>query len=143
MNRAIDIALQDYGLKEVPGANHEQKIIQMFKDAGHSWVQDDETAWCSAFVNSVHHKACLPLSRKLNAISWLEIGEPVTDPVVGDVVVFWRKFKGSGYGHVGFYINETDTHIRVLGGNQSNEVNIALYPKDRLEGYRRFKQIEE
>lgn len=140
MSKVIDIALSDYGLQEIKGNKHAQKIINYFKDAGHSWVKDDETPWCSAFVNSVLKRAGLEYSKKLNAVSWLNVGDPVSDPKIGDIVVFWRKFKGSGYGHVGFYINETETHIRVLGGNQSNQVNIQLYPKSRLLGYQRISK---
>ena len=34
-------------------------------------------------------------------------------------------------GHVGFYVGETDTSVKVLGGNQSNKVSIASYSKTR------------
>jgi hypothetical protein len=43
---------------------------------------------------------------------------------------------------VGFYLEETDTHIKVLGGNQQNmetklfEVSEKYYPKSELLGYR-------
>jgi len=43
---------------------------------------------------------------------------------------------------VGFYLDETETHIKVLGGNQQNpeteiiEVSEKYYPKSELLGYR-------
>jgi hypothetical protein len=37
---------------------------------------------------------------------------------------------------VAFYVSETATHIKVLGGNQSNQVKESNYPKSRLIGYR-------
>jgi hypothetical protein len=59
----------------------------------------------------------------------------VQKPQLGDIVVFWREKKDSWKGHVGFYINETNTHINVLGGNQNNMVCIKPYPKSRLLQY--------
>ena len=44
-------AMSFYGLKEVPGKEHNPKILEFFEDIGHEWVKDDETSWCSAFIN--------------------------------------------------------------------------------------------
>ena len=52
---------------------------------------------------------------------------------LGDVLVFSRN----GGGHVGFYVGEDTTHYHVLGGNQSDSVNIARIAKNRLFGIRR------
>lgn len=41
------------GLKEWPGMKHNPTVVAMFADVGHSWVTDDETSWCAAFVGSV------------------------------------------------------------------------------------------
>jgi len=80
-------------------------------------------------------------SRKLNARSWLEVGEEIDDPEMGDIVVLWRENKNGWKGHVGLYMDSDSTHIAVLGGNQSNQVNIKMYPKERLLGYRRLDFI--
>jgi len=51
-------------------------------------------------------------------------------------MVFWRKSKQSGLGHVGFYAGEDATAYRILGGNQSDSVSLAWVGKDRLVGAR-------
>ncbi|MCB1713295.1 MAG: hypothetical protein KDH96_12745, partial [Candidatus Riesia sp.] len=66
-------------------------------------------------------------------------GTPVTEPKIGDIVVFWRGTRDGWQGHVAFYIREDADGIFVLGGNQSNQVCIAEYPKNQLLGYRRIE----
>ncbi|MFC4633505.1 TIGR02594 family protein [Dokdonia ponticola] len=140
MNTLIDIALSQYGITEKVGRLHNSIIVNYFKEIGSTWVKDDETAWCSAFANWVALKARKKASGKLNARSWLNVGNKVTKPVVGDVVVFWREAKTSWKGHVGFFIgySEDRTKIYCLGGNQNNQVNIKAYPAYRLLGFRRL-----
>lgn len=132
------------GLREIQGTRHEPGVVEFFKDSGNSWVQDDETAWCGAFVAAVFKRAGLPAVRppgeKANALrarEWLNVGMPVERPKVGDLVIFWRGSKSGAQGHVGFYIGEDTDKILVLGGNQSNQVNISRYAKSRLLGFRR------
>jgi uncharacterized protein (TIGR02594 family) len=125
-------------MQEIRGPVDNPEIVQMFADVGHSSVQDDETAWCAAFVGSHLKRAGLPHTGKLTARSYLDWGQPVNDPEPGDIVVFWRGSRDGWQGHVGFYVSETATHINVLGGNQSNKVSVQAYPKDRLLGYRRM-----
>jgi hypothetical protein len=47
-------------------------------------------------------------------------------------MVFWRKSKQSGLGHVGFYAGEDNDAFRILGGNQSDSVSLAWVAKERL-----------
>lgn len=135
-NQLINLAFREYGVTEIKGAADNPKIVEYFKESGHSWVKDDETAWCSAFVNYIARKAGAVSSGKLNARSWVNVGAPVDTPELGDVVVFWREKRTSWKGHVGFFIRETDTHVYVLGGNQGNRVCISAYPKYRVLTYR-------
>lgn len=140
MRKTIEIALSQYGTTETPGSQHNPEVLKYFEAtryAGVDWISD-ETAWCSAFANWVAHKAGAHKSGELNARSWLAVGDAVTDPEPGDVVVLWRESKNSWKGHVGFYVNEDDQYIYVLGGNQRNQVNIQAYAKTRLLGYRRI-----
>lgn len=143
MNRVLEIALQEFGLKEYAGRKHNPRILEFFAEIGHEWVKDDETAWCSAFMNWVALKAECPRSGKLNARSWLEVGTPVEDPKMGDVVIFWRESEHSWKGHVGIFINRIGDQIYTLGGNQRNSVNIQSYKADRLLGYRRIELCED
>lgn len=127
------------GLQEIKGSEDNPIIVSMFKDIGHSWVKDDETAWCSCFVNYIAKQCNASMSGKLNARSWLNVGEEVKYPIPGDVVVFWRESKTSWKGHVGIFAGYNKAgNIFVLGGNQGNEVNITLYNSERLLGFRRL-----
>jgi uncharacterized protein (TIGR02594 family) len=137
--RSFSFADNYIGLHEIKGSIDNEAIVQMFHDIGHKWVKDDETAWCSCFVNWVCLKTGLVRSGKLDARSWLEIGEKTSYPKHGDIVVFWRESKDSWKGHVGFFAGYTSKgDIYCLGGNQQNEVNISVYPKERLLEFRRL-----
>ena len=132
------VALSQFGVKEIVGGNHNPVILDYFAQIGHDWVKDDETAWCSAFVNWVMKMSNKPYSGKLNARSWMDVGAPTDNPVMGDIVVLWRESPDSWKGHVGIFIRRTVRHIYVLGGNQQNQVNILAYKSNRLLGYRRI-----
>lgn len=141
MRTLIQIANSQYGVTEKKGKLHNPVIVNYFKEIGHKWVSNDETAWCSAFMNWVALKAGKKKSGKLNARSWLLIGRKIFNPKQGDVVVLWREKKHSWKGHVGLFINysEDKKYIYVLGGNQNNQVNIQRYPAYRLLGFRRLE----
>lgn len=130
------MALNDYGTTEIIGNQHNQKIISYFKKIGHALIKDDETGWCAAFLNAMLLKAGMPNTGKLNARSFLELGIETKEPELGDIVVLWRIKKDSPYGHVGLYIAQDETSVYILGGNQSNTVNISKYPKERVLSYR-------
>lgn len=133
----IKAALNEYGVTELPGAvENSPRILEYFAEIGHSWVQEDETAWCSAFVNFIAKVTGHEYSGKLNAKSWLTIGLKTTNPEAGDVVVFQRGEPGSWKGHVGFFIKKDNSGIWTLGGNQSNQVCIKPYAAERLLDYR-------
>lgn len=135
----ITKALSQYGIKEIPGAENNPEIMKYFKEIGCEWVQDDETAWCSAFINWCAKTSAKPYTGKLNARSWLDIGEPIEGfQKIGDVVVFWREDPKGWKGHVGIFIRETEEFIYTLGGNQNNQVCIKPYPRSRLLSYRRL-----
>jgi len=135
----IKLAFSQYGIREIKGEIDNQEILKYFNDLGFDGnALKDETAWCSAFVNWVCKNSCLEYSEKLNARSWIDVGFEVSEPKLGDVVVFWRESKDSWKGHVAFYVNELHGFIYVLGGNQSNQVKISAYPKERLLTYRRL-----
>jgi len=137
-------ALKEYGVEEIIGGagSHNDTILKYFKDSGHEWVHDDETAWCSAFINAMAKRAGLPMSGKLNARSWLEVGEEISVPKSGDLVIFWRGSITSWKGHVAIFINfdEDGEKVNVLGGNQSNMVCIMGYDMGRILSYRRLEK---
>jgi len=135
----ITTALSKYGLTEAPGVQDNPVILQMAKDAGFPDYNHDSIAWCSLFANWVAWKSGYQRSMKLNARSWLTIGQPVSNPELGDVVILWREQKAGELGHVGFFINQdTKGSIFLLAGNQADQVEIAPFPKERLLGFRRL-----
>jgi uncharacterized protein (TIGR02594 family) len=139
--RAYNLAKKEIGTKEIVGGQHNPKIVGWFEQVGHSWVDDDETPWCAAFLGSMLQDAGLPSTRKLNARSYLDWGQPIhlSAAQPGDVVVFWRTSPTSAFGHVGFFSGILpDGNIKVLGGNQGNAVSHAPYGKSRLLGVRRM-----
>lgn len=136
--KPIEIALGEYGVWEWAGKDHNPRVLNYYKEIGHSWVKDDETPWCAAFVNWCLLKANKPQTGKLNARSFLTYGLPTTKPKVGDLVVFWRGSKTGAEGHIAFYIGETKSSVYVLGGNQNQQVNISLYPKTQVLAYRTY-----
>lgn len=137
----IEIALKEYGQKEIVGDKHNPRIVQYSTDIGNTWVTTDEVHWCSEYVNWVLKQAGIKGTNSAVARSFLKWGEETKIPEPGDIVVFWREPKGSNNGHIGFYINETPTHVRILGGNQNDEVNIKLFPKEQVLSYRKVPNI--
>lgn len=144
---AYEIANRFVGIKEVAGATSNAHVLAMLRlDA--AWVEDDQTAWCSAFVNYVCWLLGLPRSKSLAARSWLSVGQsvPLSDARVGfDVVVLTRgtgKQPGpeiiAAPGHVGFYAGLDPKGVLILGGNQGDAVSLAPFPRARILGIRRL-----
>ncbi|HWJ73408.1 MAG TPA: TIGR02594 family protein [Kaistia sp.] len=121
------------GVMEVAGPKSNPVIDGWAKGLGITYGGDD-IPWCGLFVG---HCISATLDREptptglLSARSWERFGVP-TSPTPGAVMVFWRKSKQSGLGHVGFYAGEDDGAYRILGGNQSNRVSLAWVDRARL-----------
>ncbi len=135
----IELARSYLGTKELKGSVDNPKIMEMYRTVGHEWVEHDEVAWCAAFVGHCLERAGFTSTRKLNARSYLTWGEKV--PGVeqareGDIVIFTRG-AGTAQGHVAIFLKATGSQVEVLGGNQSDGVTIARYPRSRLLGIRR------
>lgn len=144
---AFDIAQRFIGTREIAGDFDNPQILAMLK-LDMDWPQHDEVPWCSGFANYVAWLLRLPRSKSLLARSWLEVGRgiPLDDAEVGfDVVVLKRGQGGqagptntTAPGHVGFYAGMSGNYIEVLGGNQSDQVKVSLYPKSKLLSVRRL-----
>jgi uncharacterized protein (TIGR02594 family) len=102
--------------------------------------------WCAAFVNAILNIHGIPGSESVHdhpllARSFLDWGDPVQEPLYGDVVVFPRGNAG-WQGHVGFYIQTVMVDDRkyyvILGGNQDNSITYDLYPASSAIGIRRI-----
>lgn len=125
-------AKKEMGVEEIPGTKDNPRIEQ-YHSVTTLKATDDETPWCSSFVCWVVQQCGLYSTRSARALSWMNWGIPLNAPYKGCIVIFSR---GGGQGHVGFFDHEDEKHVYVLGGNQSNRVCIAAYPKDRWLAYR-------
>lgn len=135
----LETALKYYGQTAIPGDQTNPVIEEFYRQAGHTEITGDETPWCSAFMIAVMKECQYPHSNSLLARSWLNVGIEVTEPQLGDLVIFWRIAKEGLFGHVGLYISEDKGMIYVLGGNQKNSVNIQAMSKSAVLGYRRLE----
>jgi uncharacterized protein (TIGR02594 family) len=138
--KVLDISTSEYGIIEYSGKRHNPQVVKYFKETGYENIKDDETSWCAAYMNWCAKKAGLDYPNNLLARSWLEIGEEVKSPQLGDIVVFWRDKKNSWTGHVSLFIykDEKQNKIYCLGGNQNEQVCIAPYSAETVLAYRRF-----
>jgi uncharacterized protein (TIGR02594 family) len=134
-------AMDFYGLAEIVGEEDNPDIVKFFHDIGATYVNDDETAWCSAFVNWIAMDCDCERTSKLDARSWLNIGRETKYPALGDIVVFWRDKPDSWQGHVALFVKNIKGFVYVIGGNQQNQVNIMPYPESRVLGYRSLNYI--
>ena len=146
--KLLNFAASKYGLSDIAGDSSNSEVLQFFRETGHPEIIDDETSWCSAYLNwcakNVNLMGC-DFSTGLLAKSWLSVGEEVVgEPKTGDIVVFWREKKNSWQGHVSIFINEDPLGHQVfcLGGNQNDKVTLKAYPSEQVLGYRRLNTIE-
>ena len=141
----IDIAIAEIGVKEnaQPGQHH-NRIVEYHKTCTLKATQD-ETPWCSSFVNWVVIQAGDKGTNNALAKSWLNWGKEIETPTRGCIIVIKKKTAGftnqtgssTGF-HVGFYVSHTPTSVKILGGNQSDSVkysNFMLSAFD-VKGYR-------
>jgi uncharacterized protein (TIGR02594 family) len=117
--------LKEYnGIREIKGSKHNPTVVSFFKDVGHGWVKNDETAWCAAFVGACLAHCDMPHTGSLAARSYLQWGRKTTKPKRGDIVVF-KRGNSTWQGHVAFYLGEASGRIYVLGGNQATALGLV------------------
>lgn len=141
MKSILEVALSEYMTKEFAGSKTNPAVLKYYQEIGFKHINDDETPWCSAFINWCAKQAGLKGSGKLAARSFMEVGTAVTEPQLGDICVLWRDSKTGWKGHVGIFIKEDEGLLYLLGGNQGNAVCIAPYSESRLLGYRRLQSL--
>ncbi len=134
----LEIALKEYGTREITGIKNNPRILQFSKEIGAGWVQNDETPWCAIFMQWCLKQANKPFSYMANARYFINYGTHTETPEVGDIVVLWRGSKQSTNGHVGFFITQTEKLVYILGGNQGNSVNITAFDKSQVLDYRKI-----
>jgi len=134
----IQVASAYLGLSEE--RNEDNITLSRFiRQASGIDINPATTAWCAAFIDAVLHTSGQGGGTgKLNARSYMNWGQPVDNPQRGDVVVLWRGSRDGWQGHVGFFEGyDPNGDIRILGGNQSNQVSVESFSPERLLGFRR------
>ena len=139
--RIVREALALLGTTEIAGPKSNHIITAWAKETNSkddNWYNTDSIPWCGLFVGVVAQRSEWELPKEhLRALAWQNFGNKVNlnDAILGDVLVFKRK----GGGHVGLYVAEDANSFYVLGGNQSDKVNIAKIAKNRLFSVNRPK----
>jgi uncharacterized protein (TIGR02594 family) len=92
--------------------------------------------WCGDAVESCIAKTLpsepLP-SNPFFAQAWAKFGKDVHGPVVGAIgVIKWSATSG----HVGIVAGVTGDRVNLLGGNQSNSINITSFPISKFMAFR-------
>lgn len=135
----LDIAKSHMGLREIPGPKHSPIILRWLRDLK-AWWSEDETPWCGTFVAHCMKEVGLPIPKLwMRAKEWASYGTALGPDRLapGAILVFNRE----GGGHVGFYVGEDRAYYHVLGGNQSNGVNVMKLTKSRCVATRWPKDI--
>lgn len=140
----LKVAGTQLGIKEIKGEIDNPEIVKFAQETEITSITDDETPWCSTFVNWCAKESSLPMSFKANARSWMNVGVSTDSPEPGDIVVFWRESIHSWKGHVGIFVgfNSDASRVFCLGGNQSNAVTITDYDRKKVLGFRRLEQAQ-
>ena len=132
--RWITIARAEIGIKEIKGSEHNPRVVEYHSTTGK--FGNDETAWCSSFVNWVMGKAGYTGTNSAVATSWAKWGQKVDKPAYGAIAVIDWDGPGPGWkGHVGFVVGMSGNSVQLLGGNQSDAVNITNFSTAKIIAY--------
>jgi uncharacterized protein (TIGR02594 family) len=121
------------GTTEDPGTANDASVTAMFRDSV-GQVHPDSVPWCAALTGACLKRTGYKGSGSLMARSYLNWGTKLTEPRKGAVVVLERGAAPAG--HVGFVERWNATSVWILGGNQSDAVNIKSFPRGKVLGFR-------
>lgn len=143
----MPIAEAERNVTEIAGRGRHNPRVVEYHQTTDLRASDDETPWCSSFINWVMTRAGYQGTNSARAISWLNWGDSIVSPRAGAIVVIRKRAGGSdgatgssSGNHVGFLVAATSTHVTLLGGNQGGgtKVTTSNYPLSRYRvlGYR-------
>lgn len=127
----LTVARSKIGVREISGAKNNPEIVGFHGHTGLS-ANDDETPWCASFACSCLEHAGFKSPHSAAAISFLSWGKKLAVPKIGCIVVMSRP----GGNHVGFYVGGDSQTVKLLGGNQSDQVKVSSFQKSIVKGYR-------
>lgn len=126
----LSIAKDELGTKEVPGTGNNPRVVE-YHQTTTLRAKADAVPWCSSFVNWCMIQAGYKGTNSAAARSWLGYGRKVYEQIpVGTIAIFKRQ----GGHHVGFVLEWTPLEVTLLGGNQSDAVNIRKFGTSQLLG---------
>jgi len=126
------------GTRESPGEANNPIIMKWARDLD-QWYPGDDVPWCGLFVAHCMIRGAPQEPQafnRLGARNWLKYGAPC-EALIGAVTVFWRTHPTKSWdGHVAILTAQNEDAVRVIGGNQSNNVTETWISRDRLLGFR-------
>lgn len=129
------------GEKEIKGPKHNDFIVMLLSRLA-KWLGDggDEVAWCGAAIAWAADEARYERVsgwKACRAYAWLGVGTSILEENarIGDVVVF-------NFSHVGLVDKIEGNYVYVLGGNQSDSINITRFSRASVSSYRRLKPLD-
>lgn len=139
MKDLLKVALSQFGIQEIHGEENNPEILKYSIETGINWIKDDETPWCSIFVNWCALKAGYEMSKNPSAKSWLNVGTKIEVPEIGCICLIGKS--ETDITHVCFYDGETENHVNCLGGNQCDRVKYSMFKKDSIFMYRKLNRV--
>ena len=131
----LQIARGEIGTREGRGGANNPRVLEYLRGVGiHG---NDTTPWCAAFARWCLDQAGINtqgITGRAKSFSEASSMERIDKPTHGCICVFHRPPRPTS-GHVGFFDGMKGGSIRLLGGNQSDAVNIKGYSTNRLVGF--------
>ena len=118
----MEYGFSQLGQREISPGNN-PNIISFHATTGR--FLNDETPWCSSYVNWSMKQAGVVGTNSARAYSWLVWGVPIDKPAYGAIAIM-------NFSHVGFVVGvNKDGRIIILGGNQGTPGSVNLTPVAR------------
>lgn len=134
----LSAAVEEIGQAEVPGPKSNPRILEYRRMAGSDAfaAEDGKVPWCAIFINAMLESVGVKGSASAMARSFSRHPDFVrlAEPMVGCITVI-SSSRGPASGHVFFYTGENGLFLQGLGGNQDDQVSIAMFPKAKLVGH--------
>ena len=133
----LAVALAEVGVHETRGG--ETPRIMEFHRAARDGLDEDEDAWCGAFIAWLMAQTGHPVpDRAATARTWLTYGqeEPPAAPRLGALCVLWRVSPDGWQGHIGLFLARRGGRVWLLGGNQSDSLSVTSFPEAQILGFR-------
>ena len=134
----LEIAKKEIGVKESAGNNDNNKRILEYLKTCSSQYKTDEIPWCAAFLKWCFKKSGLStfkLTAAARSFSQSSSLIKLKEPYFGSIVVFKYNNNIRWSGHVGILIDIINNNLKILGGNQSDQVKYSYFSLDKVYGY--------